>query len=590
MKENYIMTIRPFTFDLFHGNIPSDQSFNKWVPGWWYLINGLPISMGNTSNGINWLLAGWFLSKEKPSDIIEDFIMNKNVETLFNSDGQFILVLQNGDGCVELFRDRCSVIPLLYCQNSDSIILSTLYGSIEKFIKNPLRPSQDLLKYWPVFRKTFPPDTPYDDIKGLSAEHSLEIKDGKIKEIPHPLFFPIARKYRTLEQSSKELGAILSRAVEKRVNKAGRIGVLLSGGNDSSLVVALIRKYFTGTINSVFVTFEGNQRDYGVHARQVADRFKTSHLAIQLSPKDYTEQWAKTIKTLQTPVPMPCHVGIDIALKELSGKVDIMVDGDGADTVFGSSLWPQMIALSRWGGIMPMNVRNVFTTLLGFLPRSTPIQKIVGMAKTALNTPIALYPHVNAAMISKKEFVAAFANDGWQWAISERSKFAQGEFFNGFFSYLMLHGIPEDIATSARLAYAHNLIFLYPFLDYELLKESLRLPNRLRYHYRLRKAPLKRYCCEFFDKKFVYKPKEGFGVPFGAWFAKKEFKPFLMMPLEARSLKRGWWNEKTVRELILLHLNGKGNDSSAEALPWIITNLELWYRICIENESPDLYS
>jgi asparagine synthase (glutamine-hydrolysing) len=122
-----------------------------------------------------------------------------------------------------------------------------------------------------------------------------------------------------------------------------------------------------------------------------------------------------------------------------------------------------------------------------------------------------------------------------------------------------------------------------------LMQNSFRLPAHLRYHYSTKKAALKDYARNFFDRKFIYKPKEGFGVPLGKWFTKPEFEPFLNLPLEERSLRRGWWKEEELRKIIESHRAGEGDDNTAESIPWITINLELWARVCLENDSPDLY-
>jgi asparagine synthase (glutamine-hydrolysing) len=401
--------------------------------------------------------------------------------------------------------------------------------------------------------------------------------------------FPTEEEYPDMNISSQVLGDVLSRSIQKRIEISKRMGVFLSGGNDSSLIVAIVRKFYLKKLRTLFVTFEDNPRDYGHHAQEVADRFGTDHSSVTLSPRDYVGVWADTIKVLQTPVPMPCHIGIHHALKMLSGDVDLMIDGDGADTVFGSSIWPEMIFLSRINRFIPTYLKDGIGRLAHSMSCNTTIVRIAEMIKTALNSSLYEYPHVNAAMISESEFNQIFLRGDWQQAVHFRQGFARGDFYKGLFSYLMLHGIPEDLATTVRLGLSQGIFFAYPFLDYGLLQASMRLPNKHRYHYRIRKAPLKKYSLNYFDKDFVYKPKEGFGVPLASWFTKKEFEPFLMLPLEERSLKRGWWKELELKRIIDLHRRGEGNDSSAEAIPWIVINLELWARICIDGDSPSQY-
>ena len=536
------------------------------------------------------MLAGWFFNTQDVGKVIEQFIFKRDCEFLYQIDGQFILALYSEDnGSVEIFRDRIGTFPIVYSKGDAGVAISVNIDDVKLMSDIASSPSNAIFEQWPLYRKTFAPYSPFDKISGLAPEYSLIIKGASCYENRHPMKFPNNKKFPTLNASSRILGDMLSHSVQKRIESSRRMGALLSGGNDSSLIVALVRKYHAGTLKTLFVTFEDNPRDYGNYARMVADRYATDHLCLELNPNDYLGCWADTINVLQTPVPMPCHIGIHSALKMLSGSVDLMIDGDGADTVFGSSIWPQMLLLSRLSGLIPRFIKELFNKMPNYFAGESMPGKILGMSSIAMNNPLSIYPHVNAAMISMDEFNHIFQRGDWHKAVEFRQKLTTGDFFNKFFSYLMLHGIPEDIATTVRLGLNQGIFFAYPFLDYELLQTSMRLPNRLRYHYRIRKAPLKKYSLNFFDRSFIYKPKEGFGVPLSKWFTKKEFKPFLMLPLEKRSIKRGWWNESELRRLIDLHMTGKGSDSSAEAIPWIIINMELWARICIEGDSPTLY-
>jgi len=573
-----------------NANISPGTEFREWVPSWFYQVEGFPITTGQVKDDVTWIMAGWMYNDRKIEAIVWEYCQHADPEYLFRIDGQFILALySHQDRSVQILRDRIGTFPIEYAKTSRGVSLSVDFEQLRELSSKDQLPSISIFEQWPVYRKEFPPYSPFKNISGLAPENSLIIKGFSILENRIPLRFPEVEEYKDLTTSSQVLGEALSRAVQKRIDISKRIGAFLSGGNDSSLVVALIRKYHSGPLKTLFVTFDNNPRDYGNYAREVSEKFSTDHSSIQLSPGDYMGCWADTVKVLQMPVPMPCHVGIHHALKTLSGNVDLMIDGDGADTVFGSSLWPQMIMLSRIGSKVPQCCKTGIANLVRRIPGDNILVKILRMGNLAFNTPLETYPHVNAAMISEEEFGTIFLRGTWRNAIDFRKSFSEGEFYKGFFSYLMLHGIPEDLAIPVRLGLSQGIFFTYPFLDYELLNASMRMPNRHRYHYRIRKAPLKKYSLGYFDSNFVYKPKEGFGVPLSKWFTRKEFEPFLMLPLEERSLKRGWWKEEELRKLMEFHKEGKGTDSSAEALPWIVINMELWARICLDGDSPDLF-
>jgi asparagine synthase (glutamine-hydrolysing) len=489
-----------------------------------------------------------------------------------------------------IFRDRTGVLPLVYAQRGQELLISTRLDSVVSKLGIAPRPNPVVFDDWPSFRRTFAPDVPFEGVRALSGEHALRVEQGRADAVLLPLPVPRVPRYRTLAEAAGSLGQALSNAVRRRVERPDRLGALLCGGTDSSLVVALVREYFSGPVRTLFVTFDDNPRDYGHYAAQVANRFGTEHESLRISADAFAAEWPRTVKKLATPVPMPCHVGFSAAIGHLAGLVDTMIDGDGADTVFGGFLWPQGLALSAVGSVIPPAMRR---RLLDWSQQcgATTGQRLIGMGLQALGTPFRQYPHVSAAMVGEATHQRVFRRGNWAAGIEHRMNFASnGRFSDGLYSCLMLHSIQESITTAVRLAMGKGILFTYPFLDYEVLQASQRLPLRLRYHYRYRKLPLRTFAGKYFSHDFLFKPKEGFGVPLGRWFGQKRFAPILGLALEERSLKREWWDEREVRDVMHRHMAGAGTDSSAETLPWIIANLELWARICLDGDDPTLYA
>jgi asparagine synthase (glutamine-hydrolysing) len=538
-----------------------------------------------------WLLVGRFLTEPDPAAIVEAFLERSDVTLLHDAGGEFWLVVRDPRlDVTNIFRDRTGVLPLVYAPSVRGLLISTSLQSAVSALRTAPRPNPAVFDDWPSFRRTFAPDVPFEGIRSLSGEHALCVENERIREVLLPLPTPPAARYRTLVEAAESLGQALSGAVRRRVERPGRLGALLSGGTDSSLVTALVREHFSGPLHTLFVTFDDNPRDYGHYAAEVANRFGTEHQALQISADTFAAEWPRTVKKLATPVPMPCHVGFSAAMNHLAGLVDTMIDGDGADTVFGGSLWPQGIALSAFGSFMPAVLRRRLRDW-SHQCGATTAQRMMAMGLQALGTPFREYPHVSAAMVGESTHQRVFRRGNWAGGIERRTSFASGgRFSDGLFSCLMLHSMPESIATAVRLAMDQGILFTYPFLDYEVLQASQRLPLRMRYHYRYRKLPLRTFARKYFSHDFLFKPKEGFGVPLGKWFGQKRFAPILGLALEERSLRREWWKEHEVRKVMQQHMVGAGSDSSAETMPWIIANLELWARICLESDDPALYA
>ena len=578
-----------FTFDLFYGDQSPSKDFVGWVPKWWYRSVGLPIEKSVLPTGDEWLLAGWFLSDENPSEIISQF-RSTGIETLFRADGQFILAIYSkSNDCLEIYRDRTGILPVVYTKRENTIGISTWIENVINFTKTKPSVSQELLQQYPVYRLTFVPDTPIQGIKTLSGRYSLRITGTRIETIEHPMTITTGSRYPSLEEASGDLGENLSRSVKQRLRYCKNLGAWLSGGNDSSLLVALARKYYEGPIKTVFVTFEDYPRNYGGYASGVSKQFQTEHLEVIVSPRHYLNLWAETIHSIEAPLNHPGTIGQLAAFKQLSGTVDSMLAGEGADSVFGGPYWAFMILLSYTANILPGGFRKWLSEISKKIEENSFLSKSIVKSLKALSTPLREYMLYGHTIGDEDMVDRVFGAGTWKRTITDRQSSIGMDPLNDLIFFLMLDWFPATIGANIRLGFEHELIFLFPFFDYELMQNSLRLPVRLRYHYTTKKAALKVYARNFFDREFVYKPKEGFGVPLGIWFTKPEFKPFLYLPLEERSLKRGWWKEEKLRKVIEIHQSGGGNDKTAESIPWITMNLELWTRICVEGDSPDAY-
>jgi asparagine synthase (glutamine-hydrolysing) len=549
----------------------------------------LPIETGSLPNGDQWLLAGWILS-EKPLEELLLSYKSTGIESLYKADGEFVLILYSqADDQIEILRDRTGIIPIAYAKGPKGIALSTWIDNVFDYTGLMKFHSEALLQQYPVYRLALVPDSPFNGVKYLSGRCSLIVSGHQIFEKESPLPVPSGPGYRRMEHACTDLGECLSSAVKKRVQNKGNIGAWLSGGNDSSLMVALIRTHYSGPVRTFFVTFEDYERNYEEYALTVARKYETDHSNFKIGLKEYLNNWAETIAMTQTPVNHPGSIGQTAALQQASGFVDVMLAGEGADSVFGGPYWAPMVLLSFLGRFLPKTVRDTVRILAGTMHDKPHMLKVLKKLLTSLGTPLKEYVLVGHAFGDEKTTDSVFSTGTWRHAIDTCAGNIHEHPLDDLILFLMLDWFPATIGFDMRRGFHYGLTFRYPFFDYELLRKSLQLPLWLRYNYKTKKAPLKRYALNYFDHDFVYKPKEGLGVPLGKWLSRPEFATFLHLPLEERSLKRGWWSEKVLRPIIEFHKSGFGNDESAETIPWIVMNLELWARICLEGDSPDLY-
>ncbi len=580
-----------YTFDLCNSVQKPSDGFKQWVPGWWYRVNGLAVRTGISIQGSEWLLIGDFLEKRNTQSIIDEFIKERDTEILFNADGQFVLFIHdNINQQVNIYRDRSGIIPFVIGTGIKGLTCSPWPSNVIRYSDIDPHPSKKLLTQIPLYRIVLPNDSTIHEIKQISGNYLVRISDRKFLFKKNILKRELQRPFKNLQDAADCLGNLLSKGIRKRIKEIDRIGIWLSGGNDSSLIVALAREYLTGYIKTIFVTFEGYDRSYGQDAKLVAQRFQTDHDEICINLVEYLNNWARTIKIIEEPVNSPSTIGQVIALDNIQPSVDAMLIGEGADTIFGGPYWASMLLLSKIACYLPNSLRNIFSNLASKIQSEMFIPKAVSKTLKALGSPLREYVQSEIFFGSKKQIEDVFGAGIWQKNIHDFEQYLNSEnMLEEMIKFLLLDWLTVWNGSLKKIGLYFQYPYILPFMDYELMKNSFRLPLRLRYHLSMKKAALKIFARRYFDKKFIHKPKEGFGVPLKKWFSTKQAEPFLNLPFEGRSLSRGWWNEKELKKIIDMHRNGQGTDSTAESVPWIAINLELWARICLEGDHPDLY-
>ncbi len=577
-------------FELFHGNANPSGELIQWISQWWYHAAGIPVRTGVMDTGEKWLFAGWLYSNEEIEELINRF-QAKGAEILHKTDGEFILAVKSRSGdTVEVYRDRFGILPIVYGKGYDCLSISLWPNDVMDKTGIDPKPSSALLSQWLVFRGVLCPNAHIENISCFSGRCFLRISSGEITQIQIPFSPQVKSMFNTLDEAGRELGECFSRSVNRRISGRRKLTAWLSGGNDSSLLVAVARQHFSGEIETIFVSFEDYDRNYCNDAAYVSKKFDTVHREIVLTRKDYANLISETISAIQSPINHPGTIGQTASLVDQGEFNEMILSGKGADTVFGGPLWAPMIFLSYLGKFLHPTIREKIDRLSKKIESKSFLGKASSKMLKALGTPLNSYLVLGHTFGNEDDVDSVGGTGIWRNAVREWERYLRPNgFLNELFYFDMMDWHPANYDAEKRLCFHYGVVPCYPFLDYELISNSLRLPPYLRYNYKTKKASLKKYALNFFDHDFIYKPKEGFGVPLGRWFSSPEFEPFLMLPLEERSLRRRLWNERHLRRIIEDHRSGFGSDESAESVPWNMINIELWMRICLEGDSPSLY-
>ncbi len=522
-----------------------------------------------------------------------------------------------GEACVERFRgmfafalwdrnkqtlfmarDRLGVKPLHYALLDDGTLL---FGSELKSLlaHGGLRRDLDPLAVEEYFALGYiaEPRTIFQQAKKLPPAHTLTIRRGQ------PL--PLPKEYWDVRftggnptseaDACEELVTRLKESVRLRMIAEVPLGAFLSGGVDSSAVVAMMAEQSDGPVNTCSIAFDDPAFNEAAFAQTVADRYKTRHRVETVKSDDfdlidtlarlYDEPYADSSA-------IPTYRVCQLARKH----VTVALSGDGGDENFGGYRRYRMHLMEeRMRGALPEGVRRPLFGLLGrvypkadWAPRMFRAKTTFeGMARTSVeayfHSVSILRGPMRAQLFSdklKRELAGYNAKEVFDFHAAR----AETDDPLAMVQYLDLKTyLVGDINTKVdRASMAHSLEVREPLMDHPLVEWLATLPPNLKVRGNEGKVLLKKAMEPHLSNDILYRPKMGFSVPLARWFRgplKQRVRDAVLGPrLEAT----GWFNRSYLEHLVNAHQAGT-SDYSAPL--WTLLMFEAFLRKVVD-ESP----
>ena len=486
-----------------------------------------------------------------------------------------------------LAKDFLGKKPLFYSHFDNKVIfasgLSALFkeGTISKDID--LACIDSYLTYLCIPA----PNSIYRSIKKVQPAHMLIFEKGKKREICYwRLDF---RKKIDINQHDaiQELLRILKEAVRVRLISDVPLGVLLSGGVDSSTLVALIRQVSGEKIRTFSIGFKESNFDELPYARIVAERFSTEHHEFTVEPK-IQDLLPKLVRHFGEPYADSSAIPTYYLAQMASKYVKVAFNGDGGDEVFIGYKHHLANLLAERVNKLPYILRNgILLNTVKFFTKGAPYNSTIGHLRRfaeAFNLPrgqrykswVCFYNEGMKDNLYSEDFkremkenvaddiISAIFKENTDLDVIEASLLAD-----------ISVNLPNDLIVKMDIACMANFLEARsPFLDRQLVEFVASLPMEIKMkNFRL-KYLLKSAVNNIVPHQNLYRPKKGFAVPLGHWF-RKDLKTFLFDTLLNNSARIGKiFNMKYVRELIKQHVEGR-RDYSHHL--WLLLMLELWF-------------
>jgi asparagine synthase (glutamine-hydrolysing) len=357
-----------------------------------------------------------------------------------------------------------------------------------------------------------------------------------------------------------QLDTLLREAVLMRMVADVPLGAFLSGGVDSSTVVALMQAQSTRPVKTFTIGFYEDSYNEARHAKAVAAHLGTDHTELYVT----ADQASAVIPKLPTLYDEPFADSSQIPTYLVSvlarQRVTVSLSGDGGDELFGG-YERYLLASSVWkaGGWLPFDLRRILSSVMSKAGRRGPVGNKLHKLAQVLNfrTPEALYDYLISYF---KESVVLGAvepqtvlTDARQWA--SLPEFTQRMMFLDLISYL-----PDDILTKVdRASMGVSLEARVPLLDHRVVEFVAQLPLHMKIRKREAKWSLRQVVYQYVPKELIERPKMGFSVPIGEWLrgSLRGWAEDLLS--EGRLRRDGFLCPEPVRKLWLEHLSGRRN-------------------------------
>jgi len=432
-----------------------------------------------------------------------------------------------------LSRDRLGVRPLFYTHTTDSFLFAS---EIKALLACPEVPREldakgmdQIFTFW----VTIPPRTVFKNIFQLPPGHSLTVKDNCVR-VQRYWSIPYMRdgdpRNGNEREAAEELLHLLEDATRIRLRSDVPVGAYLSGGIDSTITTALVRKLASNGLRSFSITFEDSEFDESSYQREASSFLGTQHSNVSCSHADIARVLPQVIRHTEQPIlrtaPVPMFL-LSRLVRENGFKV--VLTGEGADEVLGGydifkeakirRFWARNLE-SKW---RPLLLKRLYPYLQDFQRQPTAnLKNFFRVTSEDLESPFFSHlPRWELTARLKLLFSAEFrAEIGKYDAIGELEKaippdfrswphFTQGEYLetNYFLSGYLLS------SQGDRMAMAHSVEGRYPFLDYRVLEFAAKLPANLKMKVLNEKYLLRRACAGLVPDSILHRPKQPYRAP-----------------------------------------------------------------------------
>lgn len=507
--------------------------------------------------------------------------------------GMFAFAIwDNVERTLFLARDRLGKKPLLYSQKPGSLIFGSEFTALLEHPEIGREVDAGAIDDYLTFLCVPAPRTAFKQIRKLEPGHWLRWKNGKV-ETKRYWLPDFSRKIKIDEQEAlEETSRILRESTRMRMISEVPLGAFLSGGVDSSTVVAMMAEKSSRPVKTFSIGFEEQDFSELKYARRVAEHVGAEYHEFIVRP-NALDVVPLLVERYGEPYADSSAIPTYYVSRETRAHVTVALNGDGGDESFAGYERYAAMQLSEMYNRLPRQLRRTLIERpVDLLPSSEIKRSRIRDAKRFFRAaglpPTSRYLRWMSTFDPKAKQQLYTEDFAAQVSSQDPLRYLEKWFANtngsGMLDAVLLADqmtyLPNDLLVKVDIAsMANSLEARSPFLDHKLIEFAASLPESMKMQRFQTKSFLKKIAAQLVPKEVIYRRKMGFGVPIGKWL-RGEMKDFLKsVLLSEASLKRGVAKPDMIERYVREHIEME-RDHTFQL--WTLLMLELWYQRFID--------
>jgi asparagine synthase (glutamine-hydrolysing) len=495
----------------------------------------------------------------------------------------------------ELFlaRDHLGIKPLYYVEQGNRVLFASEIKALLQAQDCPREVDVEALAELFTFRYVPSPKTLFKGIMKLRPGHRMTLSAKGIEIERFWDWVPIIRDNYEEVELIEGYQALLEDAVRLQLRSDVPLGLFLSSGIDSGVLLAIMSKYSSGPVQTFTIGFEGGEKTNEVKgAKELARMFGATHDFMMVTPEDYLKYYENYLWDIEEPLGNETAAGFYFVSKITSDHVKVALTGQGADEPWAGYDRHRGAKISAFYSRIPSMLTDSFASLVSLMPgRFERLKRgVLSLGEPDMLTRFAkIYSFFSADMkreLFKGSLKEQIIDDEYKSKKALRRLQNDVKHLDPVTQMLYIDtraNLPDDLLmVGDKMSMANSLEARVPFLDYRLVEFIESLPPNLKLNGMTGKYIHKKAVKKWLPKEVIRRKKKGFANPIEEWL-RTRMRPFVEEYLLSHDSSTALYFDQTyIRRM--LEIDREGKDQLRRHI-YLLVSFEMWHRTFIDKST-----